>query len=86
MITVCCKNGLLAVEKEVAALCALSEAKQFKSISFAHVTNQMGQTEGDFDKGQAQSSLTTLRILSQTTAAWEGSLRSQVRTTGIPEG
>ena len=53
---------------------------------FLTVTNQMGQTEGDFEKGQAQGSLTTLRILRQTTADWEGSLRSQVRTTGIPEG
>ena len=82
----CRKNGLLAVEKEAAALYALAEAKQCKSICFAHVTNQMGQTEGDFEKGQAQGSLTTLRILRQTTADWEGSLRSQVRTTGIPEG
>jgi uridine phosphorylase len=74
MIEVCRKNGILAVEMEAAALYALASAKQYKIICFAHVTNQMGQTEGDFEKGQAQGSLTALRILSQTTAAWKGSL------------
>ena len=44
------KHGLLAVEMEAAALYALAEAKQCKIICFAHVTNQMGQTEGDFEK------------------------------------
>jgi hypothetical protein len=55
----------------------------YKIICFAHVNNLMGQTEGDFEKGQAQGSLTALRILSQTTAAWKGSLRSQDRTNGV---
>jgi uridine phosphorylase len=70
MIEVCRKEGVLAVEMEAAALYALASAKQYKIICFAHVTNQMGQSEGDFEKGQAQGSLTALRILSQTTAAW----------------
>jgi uridine phosphorylase len=70
MIEVCLKEGVLAVEMEAAALYALASAKQYKIICFAHVTNQMGQSEGDFEKGQAQGSLTALRILSQTTAAW----------------
>ena len=70
MIEVCRKEGVLAVEMEAAALYALASAKQYKIICFAHVTNQMGQSECDFEKGQAQGSLTALRILSQTTAAW----------------
>jgi uridine phosphorylase len=74
MIEVCRKEGILAVEMEAAALYALAEAKQYKIICFAHVTNQMGQSEGDFEKGQAQGSITALRILSQATAAWKGSL------------
>jgi uridine phosphorylase len=69
MIEVCRKKGILAVEMEAAALYALASAKQYEIICFAHVTNQMGQTEGDFEKGQAQGSLTALRILSQTVAA-----------------
>ena len=73
MITACRKKGILTVEMEAAALYALAEAKQYKIICFAHVTNQMGQTEGDFEKGLAQGSFTALRILTQTARAWKGS-------------
>ena len=71
MIAVCRKNDVLAVEMEAAALYALAEVKKYKIICFAHVTNQMGRTEGDFEKGQAQGSLTALRILSRTATAWK---------------
>jgi uridine phosphorylase len=73
MISVCRNKGILAVEMEAAALYALAEVKQYKIICFAHVTNQMGQTEGDFEKGQEQGSLTALRILTQTATAWKDS-------------
>ena len=73
MIKTCRKKGILTVEMEAAALYALAEVKKFKIICFAHITNQMGQTEGDFEKGHAQGSLTALRILSQTATAWKGS-------------
>jgi uridine phosphorylase len=73
MIAVCRNKGILAVEMEAAALYALAEVKQYKIICFAHVTNQMGQTEGDFEKGQEQGSLTALRILTQTATAWKNS-------------
>lgn len=45
-------EGILAVEMEAAALYALAQARQYQIICFAHVTNQMGQTEGDFEKGK----------------------------------
>ena len=86
MIEMCRKEGILAVEMEAAALYALASAKHYKIVCFAHVTNQMGQAEGDFEKGQAQGSLTALRILSQTASAWKNSLSSQNHTTGIHEG
>ena len=86
MIAVCRKEGILAVEMEAAALYALASAKHYKIVCFAHVTNQMGQAEGDFEKGQAQGSLTALRILSQTTTAWKSSLSSQDHTTETHEG
>jgi uridine phosphorylase len=73
MIKTCREKGILTVEMEAAALYALAEVKQYKIICFAHVTNQMGQTEGDFEKGQAQGSFTALRILTQTARAWKGS-------------
>ena len=71
MIKTCRKKGILTVEMEAAALYALAEVKQYQIICFAHVTNQMGQTEGDFEKGQAQGSFTALHILIQTAKAWK---------------
>lgn len=59
-------EGILAVEMEAAALYALAQARQYQIICFAHVTNQMGQTEGDFEKGEASGSETALSIVSQT--------------------
>ena len=73
MITTCRQKGILTVEMEAAALYALAEVKQYKIVCFAHVTNQMGQVEGDFEKGQAQGSFTALRVLTQTAMAWKGS-------------
>jgi hypothetical protein len=48
----------------------LSQARQFQIICFAHVTNQMGQTEGDFEKGEASGSEAALSVVSQTAHAW----------------
>jgi hypothetical protein len=53
----------LAVEMETAALYALAQARQYQIICFAHVTNQTGQTEGDFEKGVASGSETALVAL-----------------------
>jgi purine-nucleoside phosphorylase len=64
------ENGILAVEMEAAALYALATAKHKPIICFAHVTNQMAQSEGDFEKGQAQGSLAMLNLLSQTAKIW----------------
>ena len=62
--------GILAVEMEAAALYAMGSAMQKNVICFALVTNRMGQTEGDFEKGHAQGSLTALQVLRQTVSAW----------------
>ena len=70
MIAVCRKHGILAVEMEAAALYALASAKQYEIVCFAHVTNQMGQTEGDFEKGEAQGSQAALHIINQTAHHW----------------
>jgi uridine phosphorylase len=63
-------EGILAVEMEAAALYALAQARQYQIICFAHVTNQMGQTEGDFEKGEASGSETALSVVSQTAHIW----------------
>jgi uridine phosphorylase len=70
MIAQCRAEGILAVEMEAAALYALAQAGQYQIICFAHVTNQMGQTEGDFEKGEASGSETALSVVSQTAHAW----------------
>jgi uridine phosphorylase len=46
-------EGLLAVEMESAALYAFAAARRRPVICVAHVSNQLGQVEGDFEKGEA---------------------------------
>ena len=58
------RNGLLAVEMEAAALYAFAKARNSCVVCFAHVTNQMGQIEGDFEKGHANGARDALRIIS----------------------
>lgn len=55
--------GTLAVEMEAAALCALSRAKGLPIVCFAHVTNQMAQGEGDFEKGPGAGAEEALRVV-----------------------
>ena len=63
-------RGLLAVEMEAAALYAFAEARRKPVICFAHVTNQMAQVEGDFEKGEANGSVDALSVIRATTAKW----------------
>lgn len=62
--------GLLAVEMEAAALYAFARARVRPVICFAHVTNQMAQTEGDFEKGEADGSRDALAVIGATAKAW----------------
>lgn len=57
-------RGVLAVEMEAAALYAFAQARKRPVVCFAHVTNAMAQTEGDFEKGEADGALATLLVLS----------------------
>ncbi len=59
-------RGLLAVEMEAAALYAFARARSKPLICFAHVTNQMGQIEGDFEKGRANGTEDALRVVMAT--------------------
>jgi uridine phosphorylase len=63
-------EGILGVEMEASALYAFSEAKRYPVICFAHITNQMGNVENDFEKGGAQGSLTALEVMTQAAEAW----------------
>jgi len=59
------ERGLLAVEMEAAALYAFAKARGKPVICFAHVTNQMGQIEGDFEKGDANGTIDALAIITR---------------------
>ncbi len=80
-------QGLLAVEMEAAALYAFGAAAQRSVVCLAHVTNAMAQTEGDFEKGEADGTTTTLAVVTATVSAWASSGRhypSRRETSRIP--
>ncbi len=63
-------NDILAVEMEAAALYAFAEARAQSVVCFAHVTNQMGNIEGDFEKGEADGSTDALELIATVARAW----------------
>ena len=63
-------QGLIAVEMEASALYAFAQACQRSVICFAHVTNQTGNIEGDFEKGEANGSRDALELVAATAKAW----------------
>jgi purine-nucleoside phosphorylase len=64
------ERGALAVEMEAAALYAFAAACRRPVLCFAHVTNQMAQIEGDFEKGEAGGAHDAIRLLVATARAW----------------
>lgn len=57
------ERGILAVEMEASALYAFARARQRPVLCFAHVTNQMGQIEGDFEKGEENGAVDALKLV-----------------------
>lgn len=66
----CCARGLLAVEMEAAALYAFARARRRPVLCFAHVTNRMAVSTGDFDKGEADGATASLAVIAATARAW----------------
>lgn len=64
-------EGILAVEMEAAALYTFAAVRDHPVVCFAHVTNQMGQAEEDFEKGEANGSKTALEVVDAATTAWQ---------------
>jgi len=56
-------EGILAVEMEAAALYAFARASGKRVLCFAQVTNQMGQVNGDFEKGEANGAHDALSLI-----------------------
>lgn len=63
-------RGALTVEMEAAALYAFAAVGDAPVVCFAHVTNAMGQSEGDFEKGEADGTTASLRVVAATVRAW----------------
>jgi uridine phosphorylase len=68
--------GILAVEMEAAALYAFAKARNRAVLCFAHVTNQMGRIEGDFEKGVADGAKESLEVILRVAAEWREKLRA----------
>jgi len=64
------QSGILAVEMEAAALYAFAQARKHPVLCFAHVTNRMGQSEGDFEKGAADGAEESLRVILLVASQW----------------
>lgn len=62
-------EGILGVEMEAAGLYAFARAKTKDVVCFAHITNQMAQIEGDFEKGVNNGSDSALEVISFTAKA-----------------
>jgi uridine phosphorylase len=63
--------GILAVEMEAAALYAFATAQQHSVVCFAHVTNQMAQKDGDFEKGAGNGSHAALQLIEEVARLWQ---------------
>lgn len=63
-------DGCLAVEMEAAALYAFATARGRAVVCFAHVTNAMGRTEGDFEKGESDGTDDALTLAAAVTRAF----------------
>ena len=56
-------KGILAVEMEAAALYTFARAAGVRVLCLAHVTNMMGRSGDDFEKGEADGTGDALRVL-----------------------
>jgi uridine phosphorylase len=62
--------GVLAVEMEAAALYAFGRARNLPVVCFAHVTNQMAQNDGDFEKGPFDGAEASLAVATAAASGW----------------
>lgn len=65
-------HNVLAVEMEAAALYTFAKTAGVDVLCLAHVTNTMGQSGADFEKGEADGTAVSLRLL----AALMGDLKA----------
>ncbi|HYM04661.1 MAG TPA: YbaK/EbsC family protein, partial [Stellaceae bacterium] len=82
----CRQRDILAVEMEAAALYAFARAKGKPVLCFAHVTNQMAVSEGDFEKGESDGAKASLDVIAATARAWRNSLKNRSAESTEPSG
>lgn len=63
-------EGVLAVEMEAAALYAFAQSAKVQVLCLAHVTNTMGQSGDDFEKGEADGTRDALTVLAHLVSAF----------------
>jgi uridine phosphorylase len=64
-------EDILAVEMEAAALYTFATVRNQPVVCFAHVTNQMGQVEEDFEKGDEAGSKAALEVVDASIEGWD---------------
>ena len=62
-IEAACAKGILAVEMEAAALYTFAATRNARVLCIAHVTNTMGRSGADFEKGEADGTAHVLALL-----------------------
>ena len=67
--------GILAVEMEAAALYAFARARRRHVLCLAHVTNQMGRVEGDFEKGAKDGVTDALDVIAIARRVWAARIK-----------
>ena len=63
-------TGVAAVEMEAAALYAFARSAGRPVLCLAHVTNQLGRIEGDFEKGAGNGAQGSLDLVAAFAGAW----------------
>jgi phosphorylase superfamily protein len=69
------RAGVLAVEMEAAALYAFGAARGCPVLCLAHVSNQLGCIEGDFEKGEDDGACSSIDLIMAFSSAWQGARR-----------
>lgn len=62
--------GAVAVEMEAAVLYAFARAQDCPVVCFAHVTNELAVTDGDFEKGPDDGAEAALALLAAVARGW----------------
>jgi purine-nucleoside phosphorylase len=62
-------RNVLAVEMEAAALYAFARKRNMAVLCLAHVTNTMGLSDLDFEKGEADGTVDALAVLEEVAKA-----------------